>query len=419
MKIKDLPAEPGVYIFMDSAGSILYIGKAKSIIKRVRSHFSRDLDSRHIAMMSQVKTVDFITTSNEKEALVLEDQLIKELQPRYNIMMRDDKTYPFIEITAGDKYPVLRITRKKNKGLGTLYFGPFPNVGDIRAAKKAIDAIFPLRKCGKFRKRKRPCLNYQIGRCLSPCTGRADEAVYREIVGEAVMFLSGKQSELLDRLKSRMDSFKDEKEYERAAAVRDQILKLENFFPVVNFRKIGRRKLALLKKVDPMYMLKNLLDMKFKPETIEGYDISHTASGEAAGSRVLFRDGEPDTSGYRRYRIKGEPTFDDIRMLGEVIYRRLCRARDASEKLPDIMLIDGGRSQEKVASQLVEKFGYGEKVRVLSLAKEKGNVYSRGKILPVDNDSQLYMLLKSVTDEAHRFARSYHIKRRRRKDFPN
>lgn len=413
MEFTDIPNKPGVYLFMDSSYSVIYVGKAKFINKRVRSHFGRDnLDSKHISMISQVRTVDYITTDNEKEALILEDQLIKNLEPRYNIALKDDKSYPYLEVTTSNQYPALKITRNR-KNADSVYFGPFPNVSDIRAAKKVIDRIFILRKCKKFKMRERPCLNYQMARCLSPCTGQIDEVTYSEIVDEIIMFLSGKQRKLITRLETKMDYFKQKQEYEKAAAVRDQIHKLKNFFPMVSFRRITRKKLEALNKIDPLYFLKEILNMEHKPGVIEGFDISHTSAQEAVGSMVYFRNGKPDKNNYRKFKIKQEETADDLKMIQEVVFRRLKRLLKENKRLPDIILIDGGKGQALAARAIVDEFKL-TNIKVLSLAKEQGNVYYNGKILKIDKDSEVLNLLKRITDEAHNFAHSYHTQRRKR-----
>ncbi|MGM0441072.1 MAG: GIY-YIG nuclease family protein [Elusimicrobiota bacterium] len=413
MQFSNLPDKTGVYLFMDNAYQVVYVGKAKSLQKRVRQHFGgKYLDSRHISMISQVRSVDYIITENENEALLLENKLIKNVKPRYNIALKDDKSYPYLEITTSQKFPVLRISRNRRKG--NKYFGPFPKVKDIRAAKKVIGRIFPLRKCKNFRKRKRPCLNYQIGKCLSPCTDRIAEEEYSKIVERITLFLKGKRKKLIDKLKKRMHRFKKDKAYENAARVRDQIEKLENIFPVVNFREVTQKKVQALNKIDPLYSLKDYLDMEFKPEVIEAFDISHTSSKEAVGAMVYFKNGQPDKSNYRRFKIKQGETADDLKMLREVVYRRLRRLTEENRKLPDIILIDGGKTQLKAVSKIAQKFKIGN-LRIISLAKGKGNIFYNGKKLDINSESPVYRLIKRIDDEVHRFAIAYHRYRRREK----
>ncbi len=412
MKIRDLPSKPGVYIFMDSAGKAIYTGKAADIKKRVRSHFSGGGGPRQFAMISRVRTVDFITTKNEQEALVLEDRLIKELQPRYNILLRDDKTYPFMEITLGEKYPVLKITREKPEKKSRV-FGPFPNTADARRAARILEDIFLLRKCKKFTSKEKPCLNWQIKKCLSPCTSQTDPDEYSRNIEELLMFLEGNRKKLLQRLKKTMNKYKKNLQYEKAARARDRITALESIFPMVNFRKINAEKIKALRKIDPLEDIKNIIKLKTKPVVIEGFDISHTSSGQAAGSSVRFTAAVPDKPHYRKYNIKQQRTSDDLKMIKEVVYRRMKRLKEEKAQLPDIILIDGGKGQEEAAKQALKLLNI-EKIKVLALAKEKGNIYYNGKILDMNKNSEAFKLLKRIDKEAHRFAHSHHLKRRKK-----
>ncbi len=410
---KELPDKPGVYIFLDSAYRVIYVGKANSIKKRVRQHFGKtNLNSRRLTMITKVRSVNYIRTKTEREALLLEDRLIKNIQPRYNIDLKDGKSYPWLELIAGEKFPALKITRKK-KNKDSLYFGPFPNVGDIREAKKIIESIFPLRKCKNFRLRKRPCLNYQIDKCLSPCTGKVTEKEYGEIVNQVKLFLSGSGENLFEQLRAKMKEYKQKREYEKAARVRDRIDALENLFPRVSYKSITEKKLKALEKIDPLYILKDKLDMDFKPETIEAFDISHISSKEAVGAMVTFKNGRPDKSNYRRYKIKQEETADDIKMTEEVIYRRLKRIKEDNLFSPDIILIDGGKVHLKAACRIADKFSL-ETTKIISIAKKKGKIYHKNKLLDIKKVSPAHNLIKRIDDEAHRFAVSYHRVRRKK-----
>ncbi len=417
MKLMDLPRKPGVYLFMDNSGEIIYIGKAKSLRERVRSHFGgSNLNSRHIAMVSQVKTVDFVLAGNEKEALILEEKLIKAHSPRYNISFRDDKSYPYLEVTTGEKFPALKITRKRNNG-NSLYFGPFPNVRDLRSVKKTADRVFQLRKCRKLKENQRPCLNHQIGRCLSPCAGKVNEKEYSEYVNELLLFLKGDQKKLTEKLREKMEGCKNSLEYEKAAQIRDQLNEIKRIFPAVNVRKINKKKLEVLKKADPLAQLKHLLNIPQKPQIIEGFDISHISSDMAVGSMVCFKKGKPDKKSYRRYRIKQEKTSDDLKMLKEVLYRRIHRLTRERKRIPEIIFVDGGKTQGKTARKVLDSFKL-KHVKVVSLAKKSRTIYSGGKKLKVSEESGVYKLFKRIDDEAHRFAHSYHKKRREKKMKP-
>ncbi|MFC2091883.1 UvrB/UvrC motif-containing protein, partial [Elusimicrobiota bacterium] len=290
-------------------------------------------------------------------------------------------------------------------------------VADVRTVKNIINRIFPLRKCRKFIKRKRPCLNYQISRCTGPCTGKISSADYRIIADEIRIFLSGNHTKLILKLESEMQDFKKKQQYENAAVIRDKIENINNFFPIVNFRKITKTKVKTLKKINPSYILKDILNMKKIPVIIEGYDISHTASQLAVGSMVCFKNSEPDRSNYRRFQIKGPRTCDDIKMISQIVSRRLKRIIKENLPFPDIILIDGGKAQESAARKIITGLNINS-IKTLSLAKDNNNIYHNGKILKIDKDSDAFKLLKMITDEAHRFAHSYHVKRRDKNNIP-
>ena len=218
-----LPEEPGVYIFKDKDGQILYIGKAKNLRKRVSSYFSKTpMSSKISSMLNRAKFLEFIVTSNEKEALLLESNLIKNNLPRYNVVLRDDKRYPVIRIDLSEKYPRLSIVRKIERD-GALYFGPFHSAASLRSTLRLINRLFKLRTCKNMPKDKRPCLNYQIGRCLAPCRGDVSEEEYMKSVENARLFLEGKGKKLIERLKQEMFSAAERLEFEKAARIRDQI----------------------------------------------------------------------------------------------------------------------------------------------------------------------------------------------------
>ena len=229
-KIETLPQSPGVYIMKGGRGEILYIGKAKNLRARVRSYFKQIGDTRYAVrfLITKVKDMDYIITSNEKEALILEDTLLKRYKPRYNIRLKDDKTYVSIKITVNERFPRILVVRKVVKD-GARYFGPFASAKMVRETVKFIRRIFPLRVCGpsEFKNRVRPCLDYQIGLCSAPAVGLISEEDYRELVDGAIMFLEGRNRQLIERLRERMFEASRRLEFERAARIRDQIRAVE------------------------------------------------------------------------------------------------------------------------------------------------------------------------------------------------
>ncbi len=218
-----LPEKPGVYMFKDESGNLLYVGKAKNLRKRVSSYFSRSpLSSKISNMLSKARFLEFIITSNEKEALLLESNLIKTHSPRYNVVLRDDKRYPVLRLDLREEYPRLSIGRKIQKD-GALYFGPFHSASSLRSTLRLINKLFKLRTCKNLPKDGRPCLNYQIGRCLAPCKGDVSREEYMDSVQNAILFLEGKGKELVEKLTEEMFSAADKLEFEKAARIRDQI----------------------------------------------------------------------------------------------------------------------------------------------------------------------------------------------------
>lgn len=225
-----LPEGPGVYLFRDSSGSVIYVGKAKNLKKRVLSYFRQqgDLDRKTSVMMHRASSLDYILTSNEKEAFILESNLIKKHLPRYNIILRDDKQYPWVRLPAEEDYPNLSIVRKPRKD-GAYYFGPFSSALSVRRTVKLIDRIFQLRKCRSrdLPRRSRPCLNFQLERCLGPCTQNIPPSRYKEVVEQVRLFLEGRSLELVNCLKRNMEAASENLDFERAARIRDQIRAVE------------------------------------------------------------------------------------------------------------------------------------------------------------------------------------------------
>jgi excinuclease ABC subunit C len=229
-KIAHLPNNSGVYLFKDRKGTILYVGKAGNIKHRVSSYFQRvgGKDVKTLAMLGKVSEIDTIVTDTEKEAFILENNLIKEHRPRYNVKLRDDKNYPCLRLTIEDEFPTLCIVRRIKKDR-SLYFGPYPSATSLRETLKLIRRLFPIRTCldTKFTSRLRPCINYEMGRCLGPCCDKTNPAQYREVVNQVRMFLEGKSRDLVERLEKRMEEESERLNFEAAAKIRDQIQHIE------------------------------------------------------------------------------------------------------------------------------------------------------------------------------------------------
>ncbi len=402
--IKSLPEAPGVYMFKDAEGRIIYIGKAKSLKNRVQSYLSRQLDAKTQIMVSKIGGFEFRLAPSESQAQILEAALIKEYQPQYNIDLKDDKSFPWIKI-SGEEFPVVSVYRNKagRRDDGSLYYGPYTNAKLMRQAIRAIRRIFGFRSCKKMP--EKPCLYGRINLCPAPCAGRITGSDYREIIGQIKLFLESKNDELLRGLAVKMQQLSKEEKFEDAAKVRDQLDALS---------AIGGSQKGFNLQLE-LEDLKDSLKLERLPERIEAFDISNILGQEATGSMVSFYKGAPDKNNYRRFRIKNVSGIDDYAMLAEVVGRRYSRLVREKLKLPDLVLIDGGRSHLLTAQKELEKLGLG--IPLISIAKEKENIYIKGRAAPVrfKADTPALNLIRRVRDEAHRFAVSYHHLLRRKK----
>jgi len=537
-KLSRVSSGPGVYLMKDTAGEIIYIGKARNLKKRLASYFTKPVqpDIKTSVLVKKIKSFDTILTTSEKEALILESNLIKRYRPRYNVFLKDDKRYPSIRLDTRHPYPNLIIVRKIKKD-GSMYFGPFVSSTAVRQTMKMINKTFKLRKCkaGDFKTRTRPCLNSQMQRCLAPCCNDVDQKVYREIVKEVILLLKGKTSDLLQKVKKEMISAADNQHYETAAALRDkmfalkktvekqvvvsadfidrdiigiagsyelslitvlivrggfligtrnftfsetmsthteiigtfirQYYKKEPFIPKeiltpifledstlieeclknIKGKKVSimwpRRgeKARLLKIADrnaetslkeeiaslatDMEMLARL-KIKIKinrlPMRIECFDNSNISGKEPVAGMVVFEKGKSNKSSYRRYKINKVYKHDDYAYMDEVLRRRYGKG-EKSKPYPDLLVVDGGKGQLKIAVSVVKDLKIEGKFDIIGIAKkdeEKGEVqdkiYKPGRVNPVNfgKEGNLLLFLQRVRDEAHRFAISFHRKRR-------
>lgn len=400
-KIAVMPDAPGVYSMKDKTGAVIYIGKAKSLKKRLNSYLGRDLSSKTIAMMSNVADIEYRLTPTEAMALLLEASLVHQYRPKYNVALRDDKNFPFVKIT-NEEFPVIYITRKKEQDKAR-YFGPYPNVKLLKQALKIIRRNFAYRSCRKLP--KKPCIYYRIGLSPAPCIGKINQREYAKTIEKISLILEGKTDDLVKRLSEEMSLCSKEQKFEEATKIRDQINALSS---------IGESKIGLSRE-DELKDLKNLLHLQNLPLRIEAFDISNIAGCEATGSMVGFYKGLPDKDNYRKFRIKTVESIDDYKMLKEVILRRYSRVIEEKLPLPNLILIDGGKSHLSVASSEIKQLGL--KIPLVSIAKDRENIYIKGQNNPIrlTQDTPALNLIRRVRDEAHRFAISYHHVLRRKK----
>ncbi len=537
-KVRDalgrLPGEPGCYRFLDGEGRVLYVGKARSLRQRVRSYFQPGAQHppRIAALVAEVREIDVVVTRSELEALVLENNLIKEHRPRYNVLLRDDKEYPWLKLTLGDEFPRVVLVRRPRAD-GALYFGPFLPASHARRTLRMVPRFFGVANCHlRFDGRQRPCLLWHLDQCLAPCAGKADREEYRERVEQVRLFLEGRDRELRARLEERMREASARLEFERAARYRDMVRSLARLterqgmisaeigeadfwaehrageramlelFRMREGRVIGRREFPLdpapppgslfdtvlpqfygdeappreivlpRRPADPELLerflasrrggpvrivaprqgerrrfldlvarnarlafearflathrggvaaleaLRDLLGLDEAPRRIEAVDASHFQGSEPRVSLVVFEGGRPRKSEYRLYRPRGARPGDDHAALAEVLGRRVRRLLREGRKLPDAVLVDGGRGQLAAAVRALREAGAGD-LPVLSLAKREEEIYLPGKEEPLrlDRGDPLLHLLQQLRDEAHRFAVRGHRRARSRAEF--
>ncbi|BBA80220.1 excinuclease ABC subunit C [cyanobacterium endosymbiont of Rhopalodia gibberula] len=538
-RLKELPSEPGIYLMRNEDGDILYIGKSKKLRSRVRSYFqqSQSHSPRIALMLQQVTDIEFIVTDTEAEALALEANLIKRHQPYFNVLLKDDKKYPYVCITWSEEYPRIFITRKRrlNKERDR-YYGPYVDTHLLRYTLRLVKQVFPLRQRPKPLFKDRPCLNYELGKCPGVCQGLISTEDYNKIVEKIAMIFQGRTAELIATLEHQMEKEAVKLNFEKAAAIRDQLKAINTLtvaqkvslpddtvsrdaialssdakhcciqlFQIRAGRLVGRLGFftdadsgipgAILQRVFeehywqadgveipteiivqyklpemeilekwlserkgkkvsitvPKRQLKaQLIDMVERnanyelkrtqrtieqnltamedltqvlglpelPRRIEGYDISHIQGSNAVASQVVFIDGIPAKQHYRHFKIKS-PTVkighsDDFVSMAEVINRRFRNYQSESENRPNVIMIDGGKGQLSAVVAVLEELNLMEEFQVVSLAKQKEEIFLPRKSKPLITNSEQpgVLLLRRVRDEAHRFAVSFHRQQR-------
>ena len=535
-KLADLPDRPGVYRFLSKGGKVIYVGKAKNLKSRVRSYFraSADLDARKSSMVAETADLETIVVDSDFEAFLLENHLIKKEKPRYNIVLRDDKNYPYLKLTTKDEYPRVTLVRRARLD-GNRYFGPFLPASVAWNTLRMIPRFFQVAICHvKFDGKQRPCLYYHLGQCLAPCAGHTNPEEYGRAVGEAKLFLEGRNRELGSRLEERMQQASEKEEFEQAARYRDLIRTIERLSEkqsissvgledqdfLAHYREAGRLSLQLFQMregriqsrrefhfedVEPdapafyaqalaqyyeteeslpseIYLpeepvdaplierwlterrgrkvslhaprrgvkrefldvvaenarlafeqrfraqhvhgvtvleeLRDLLGLDEPPYRIECFDISHLQGTDQVASMVAWEGGKPKKSDYRRYKIKHTEGSDDFRSIAETVGRRYLRLSQEGARLPDLVLIDGGKGQLSSAVAALDQIGLGD-LPVASIAKREEEIFVEGRGDPIvlPRDSAVLRLIQRIRDEAHRFAINYHRKLRDKRTF--
>ena len=545
-KIANLPQKPGIYQYKDSAGKIIYVGKAIKLRNRVRSYFNKlkHHDAKTRALVNKIEDVEVIVTDSEAEALILEDTLIKKHKPRYNINLKDDKSYPYVKVT-NEPYPRIFQTRNVIRD-GSKYFGPFTKVGDMHRVLELIHKLFRLRTCKLnitaetiLEKKNKVCLEYHIKKCDGPCEGLISQEDYNKNIDYAKSILSGKTRDLEHYLRKKMEQLSEEMKFEEAAQVRDQLGAIRQFvsrqkvvtadlvdrdvfgiyredntacslvFTVREGKLIGRKHFIIKKAEDltdeeivqrtldtwyseqefvpkeiflptepedietlstilakkrkasvsikipkigekrhlvdlaennAQYILKEYLlaiakreqsvphavqalqrDLRLKrlPRIIECFDNSHLQGTELVSSMVCFEDGKPKKSEYRKFKNQTVNKNDDFAAMSEAVERRYSRLINEKQRLPDLIVIDGGKGQLSSAVSVLKELGILDKVAIVGLAKRLEEVFFPGNseavLLPRTSSS--LRLIQQLRDEAHRFAITYHRQLRSKRTF--
>ena len=417
-KVREFPQTPGVYLMKDAVGRVIYVGKAKSLRARAGSYFLKAAaeDRRTAELVREIADIDFIPADSEVDALLIEARLCKDIQPKYNVDLKDDKSFPYLEIHTREDFPRVEFTREP-KERGTKLYGPFPSAGGLRGAIQVLQKIFKFRTCGldinegeddKWRW-FRPCLLASINQCTAPCNLRISKEEYRRDIHRLRMFLEGKKHKLLEEMRGEMQAASKDLQFEKAGRLRDEIHMLETLDQRGELDTHVQPEVFYIDPKKGLSGLKKVLKLAKQPRTIEGVDIAHLGGDETVASLVQFIDGLPFKPGYKRYKIRGVPGVDDFASIHEVVARRFKRLSDDGESFPDILLIDGGKGQLNAGLAAFAALGI-EPPTVISLAKREEEVYLPGAAEPLrlGRHSYALRLLQYVRDEAHRFAQHYH-----------
>jgi excinuclease ABC subunit C len=416
-KARGFPQTPGVYLLKDSAGRVIYVGKAKNLRARVLSYFLKaaadDLRTRHL--VQELDDVDYLDAVSEVDALLMEARLIKDVQPKHNKELKDDKTFPYLQISTHEDFPRVEITREPRTS-GVRLYGPFAAAGSLRGALQVLQRIFKFRTCGLDIEETderwrwfRPCLLASIGQCTAPCNLRISREDYRRDIQRLKMFLEGRRDRLLAAMREEMAECAARLQFEKAARLRDEIRMLETLGERGDLETHAQPEVFYVDPKKGLAGLEKVLKLPARPRTIEGIDVAHLGGRETVASLVQFIDGLPFKPGYRRFRIRGVDGIDDYASIREVVSRRCHRSTSHDEPLPDLLLIDGGRGQLSAAIDALGKQGV-RPPTVLSLAKRQEEIHlpDRTEPLRLSRHSYALRLLQYVRDEAHRFAQHYH-----------
>lgn len=423
-KAKTFPATPGVYLMKDTAGTVIYVGKAKALRVRTGHYFTKEatVDPRTCELVKHIADIDFIPCETEVDALLREARLIKDLRPRFNKDLKDGKSFPYIQVRTREEYPRVEITRTPRRR-GVRLYGPFLSKARVRDAVNVLQKVLKFRTCALDIKSDddrwrwfRPCLLHSIRQCTAPCNFRVSRDDYRRQIRKLILVLEGKTTKLFRRMEAEMKEASAALQFEKAARLRDEIAALKK----LELRgEVDTHVQPEVFHIDPKKGLRGLqkvLGLEKTPRSIEGVDIAHLGGEDTVASLVSFLDGLPFKDGYRKFRIKSVRGVDDFASMREVVSRRFKRLHDDEAVFPDILLIDGGKGQLNAAMDAFRAIGV-DPPTVISLAKQEEEIFRPGEAesIKLSRHSAALRLLQYVRDEAHRFAQHYlHTLRKRR-----
>lgn len=442
-RLRDVPHRPGVYVMRDRFGSVIYVGKARDLRRRLAFYFTkaraRAAERKTRALIASVWDFEWHAVRNEPESLLLEGKLIKELRPKYNISFRDDKRFLLVRVTLQDEFPRLLLTRLKQDD-GSRYFGPYPHSSALRSTLEFINRHLGLRVCRPLKpgpQEYQHCSNDIIKNCCAPCVGRVSLEEYRARILEACEILEGRNTgALVEKIDAEMQCACERLDFERAAQLRDVQENLRKTLQNQRRFERGARALVMSPAADPMDAVRELqqeLGLERPPVVMECFDIANIGTAHCVASMVRFRAGLPEQAAYRRYRIRAVSGQNDFISMAEVISRRFSRllregraemGADAEHtqeppleamqrlrgaRLPDLVIVDGGKGQLGVAVEQLQKLGLGG-LPIVGLAKQHEEVFRPGESqsLRISHDRPALKLLQRIRDEAHRWANGYH-----------
>jgi excinuclease ABC subunit C len=415
---QDVPREPGVYVYRNRAGEVIYVGKARNLRSRMSSYFRPSgimrSDPRRRALIHSIASYEVFEVSSDSEALLLEERFIKEYSPRYNVLLRDDKRFLHICVDLNERFPRLRLARIRRED-NRLYFGPFPQAAALRATVDFLTKRWHLRSCSPAEpneETRRHCLEQILRECSSPCIGAISQEDYRARFDEVLAVLRGEgaAAQLVAELSKEMQARAAEMNFEEAAVLRDLISNLKVVLePTRRFRNQTIARRSLPADMASVEALQAALGLAKAPLVMECFDMSNISGRLAVGSMVCFRDGRPASADYRRFRIRSEKIGDDTAYMSEVLSRRYGRLLREQGALPDLIIVDGGQGQLNAALRVFAEIGL-PPLPVLGLAERNEQVILPGRDEPLilPRDGAALKLLQAIRDEAHRFANNYH-----------